>query len=72
MFKLKENKHIILALICPRALKKKSEFCFLIDFEFSERDNAFGLEASGGSNPFPMVVTYRAGGTMNPPSSTDG
>ncbi|TNN38846.1 Sodium/hydrogen exchanger 3 [Liparis tanakae] len=35
------------------------------EFEFSERDNAFGLEASGGS--FPMVVTYRAGaGIENP------
>ncbi|XP_056275743.1 sodium/hydrogen exchanger 3.1 [Pseudoliparis swirei] len=40
------------------------------DFEFSERDNAFGLEASGGSNPFPMVVTYRAGAGIENPAFT--
>lgn len=38
---------------------------FFLDFEFSEGDSASGFEASG--NSFPMRVTYRAGGKINPP-----
>ncbi|XP_031730688.1 sodium/hydrogen exchanger 3 [Anarrhichthys ocellatus] len=47
--------------------KSKSYYSGDEDFEFSEGDNASGLEASGGSYPFPMMVTYRAGaGIENP------
>ncbi|KAM6904012.1 sodium/hydrogen exchanger 3-like isoform 1-T1 [Lycodopsis pacificus] len=47
--------------------KSKSYYSGDEDFEFSEGDNASGLEASGGSYPFPSMVTYRAGaGIENP------
>ncbi|KAK9526544.1 hypothetical protein VZT92_015238 [Zoarces viviparus] len=47
--------------------KSKSYYSGDEDFEFSEGDNASGFEASGGSYPFPMMVTYRAGaGIENP------
>nr|ACK28152.1 sodium/hydrogen exchanger isoform 3 [Myoxocephalus octodecemspinosus] len=50
-----------------KSMDKSKSYSGDEDFEFSEGDNASGLEASGGSYPFPMMVTYRAGaGIENP------